>query len=136
MFTNRAHLPQVTKEELVARWAGEQPLRLGLGESDATKELNPTAQLLQARRKSGEHDGPSTKIKKEMITYEALKELEPNGDRCQYWKEHEHVLPLLARAAREILGIPCSSAKSERTFSTGGQVPFTSCTINHGFKRF
>ena len=37
-----------------------------------------------------------------------------------WWKEHEKVLPELAKIARSILSIPCSSAKSERVFSTAG----------------
>ena len=35
---------------------------------------------------------------------------------------HEGVLPLLASLAKRILAIPASSAKSERVFSTGGNI--------------
>ena len=37
-----------------------------------------------------------------------------------WWKSHKKSLPLLANFARRILGIPVSSGKSERVFSTGG----------------
>ena len=49
-----------------------------------------------------------------------MEELEADGDRLEWWKEHERHLPLLSKVAKEVLGIPCSSAKSERVFSTGG----------------
>ena len=48
-----------------------------------------------------------------------MEELDPNGDRLDWWKKHEQVLPLLSKVAKHVLGIPCSSAKSERIFSTG-----------------
>ena len=36
------------------------------------------------------------------------------------WRDHEKVLPCLARLAKHILTIPASSAKSEEVFSIGG----------------
>lgn len=50
----------------------------------------------------------------------AMKELKADGDRLEWWKEHESHLPLLSKVARQVLGIPCSSAKCERVFPTGG----------------
>ena len=43
-------------------------------------------------------------------------------DILQWWKKHESVLPLLAKIAKRVLAIPASSAKSERVFSTGGNI--------------
>ena len=39
-----------------------------------------------------------------------------------WWKVHEANLPNLAPFAKRILAIPASSAKSERVFSTGGNI--------------
>ena len=40
----------------------------------------------------------------------------------EWWRQHEAVLPLLASLAKRILAIPASSSKSERVFSTGGNI--------------
>ena len=45
--------------------------------------------------------------------------LTKDGDRLNWWRNHEKQLPLLSKVARQVLGVPCSSAKSERV-STGG----------------
>ena len=58
-----------------------------------------------------------------MDFYEAnvgMEDIRPDGDRLGWWKMHEKLFPLLAKVAKHVLGIPCSSAKSERVFSTGG----------------
>ena len=39
-----------------------------------------------------------------------------------WWKLHCKILPILANIARSVLAIPASSAKSERVFSTGGNI--------------
>ena len=46
--------------------------------------------------------------------------LTKDGDRLNWWRNHEKQLPLLSKVARQVLGVSCSSAKSERVFSTGG----------------
>ena len=115
-----------TKEKMRIRWGegDERELDMVAGSSAelAGAAMDPTANLLQARRRSANQSLSGSKIQKEMLTYEALDELSSNGDRLQWWKQHEEMIPILAKAAKEILGIPCSSAKSERVFSTGGQV--------------
>ncbi|KZS07309.1 Uncharacterized protein APZ42_028994 [Daphnia magna] len=37
---------------------------------------------------------------------------------CEYWKLNQHRFPALAPIAKDIMGIPCSSANIERAFST------------------
>ena len=56
-----------------------------------------------------------------MVAYEALEELPSNKARLSWWKDKEQMLPLLAGVAKGILGLPCSSAKSERVYSVGGR---------------
>jgi hypothetical protein len=101
-------------------------------EGGETKE-DPTAKLLKARKLSGEINagssgGKKEKLEKEMELYEkndgiiTLKELECHEDRLKWWKKYEDLLPILASLAKQFLGIPCSSSKSERVFSTGGRV--------------
>ena len=85
--------------------------------------LTPTERLV--RRRSRQVSGSilnKTKFEMEMMQYESLDMLENDGDRLAWWANHEGILPLLSHAAKEILGIPCSSSKSERVFSTSGQV--------------
>ena len=43
-------------------------------------------------------------------------------DRCDWWRRNEAQFPKLAVVARYILGIPASSATSERFFSSGGLI--------------
>ncbi len=45
-----------------------------------------------------------------------------NYDPLKWWKENENRYPLIAKLARQYLYIPASSASSERTFSTAGQI--------------
>ena len=45
-----------------------------------------------------------------------------NADILTWWRLNQEELPLLSKIARTVLSIPASSAKSERVFSTGGNV--------------
>ena len=111
-----------TKKMMIARWGGQ------VGDEGATLSedltgLTPTERLV--RRRSRQVSGSilnKTKFEMEMMQYESLDMLENDGDRLAWWANHEGILPLLSHAAKEILGIPCSSSKSERVFSTSGQV--------------
>ena len=98
-----------------------------IAEEDENQDIDPTptAVLLRARKQSGEQTEHRvmSKLDKEMEFFESnvgMEELKADGDRLQWWKDHERNLPLLSKVARQVLGIPCSSAKSERVFSTGG----------------
>ena len=62
------------------------------------------------------------KIRKEMKRYESFSNPGKNVNILEWWKTHEGVFPLLASLAKKILAIPASSAKSERVFSTGGNI--------------
>ena len=61
-----------------------------------------------------------SKIRLEMEKYELFSLQSKECNVLQWWKQHENVLPLLARLARRVLVIPASSAKSERVFSSAG----------------
>ena len=62
------------------------------------------------------------KIRKEMKRYESFSNPGKNVNILEWWKTHEGVFPLLASLAKKIPAIPASSAKSERVFSTGGNI--------------
>ena len=113
---------KVVKDAMVLRWGDtrEEVMEESEGEPEISK-LDPTDRLLKARRCSGEEGVGDTKIQREMVAYEALGEFPTNGNRLRWWKEKEEMLPMLAGAAREILGLPCSSAKSERVYSVGSR---------------
>ena len=57
-----------------------------------------------------------------MEKYELFSLQSKDCDVLSWWKQHENVLPLLAKIAKRVLAIPASSAKSERVFSTGGNM--------------
>ena len=44
-----------------------------------------------------------------------------NREMLRWWKKKKQMPPILAGAAQEGLGIPCSSAKYERMYSVGGR---------------
>merc|ERR1712179_130449 len=66
--------------------------------------------------------GSQNKIRKEMDRYESFSIPGKNVTTLDWWKQHEGVLPLLSSLAKRILAIPASSSKSERVFSTGGNI--------------
>ena len=55
-----------------------------------------------------------------MVRYESFSVPPKDVNILKWWKEHEKVLPLLAKLAKKVLTIPASSSKSERVFSAGG----------------
>ena len=63
-----------------------------------------------------------SKLKIEMEKYELFSLQSKDCDILLWWKQHDNVLPLLSKIAKRVLTIPASSAKSERVFSTGGNV--------------
>ena len=89
-------------------------------------ELSPTSKLIKrhaAKLKRGRTDmlRPENKVRKEMERYESFS-FPRKVNILEWWKAHEGVLPLLASLAKRVLTIPSSSAKSERVFSSGGNI--------------
>ena len=96
-------------------------------ENPTDTELSPNSKLMKkhmakiqkARTQFGQ---PRNKIRLEMDRYESFSIPGKDVNILQWWKSHEAVLPLLASLAKRILTIPASSSKSERVFSTGGNI--------------
>ena len=96
-------------------------------EAGQTSNMTPTERLLQRERNkrrttmteesAARREDP---LEKEFLKYDTFTLAPPGVDPLQWWKDHEKVLPLLARAARSVFTIPASSAKSERVFSCAG----------------
>ena len=84
--------------------------------SQQAEEVQPTHGLLGL-------DGPVTPLKIELENYLNLPKL-PNSkvDTLLWWKDHQHMFPLLSQAARKYLCVTASSAPSERLFSASGNV--------------
>ena len=98
-------------------------------DKEETEENNvedPTTKLLIARKKSSEKEKASSKLTREMVKYEEALDSLQLPRTATGWSgggtNHKDLLPLLARVAQEILGIPCNSSKLETIFSIGGQV--------------
>ena len=90
-------------------------------EAAPSVELSPTSRLLRQAKQRKKQTGES-RIRSEMSKYEAFSFAARDSNILYWWKCNETLLPLLARIAHIILAIPSSSAKSERVFSTGGNV--------------
>ena len=63
-----------------------------------------------------------TPIQKDLDRYESYSLADSNVDILEWWRTHENTLPILSQIAKQVLTIPASSAKSERVFSTGGNI--------------
>ena len=90
-------------------------------------ELSPTSKMVkryQEKLKRGRTENrlAKNKLRKEMERYEGFVTPGKHVKILHWWKQHEAVLPLLASLAKKILAIPASSSKSERVFSTGGNI--------------
>ena len=57
-----------------------------------------------------------------MKQYEELEVSETDSDVVKIWISNKSKFPKLFLCAQEILGVPCSSATSERAFSVSGQI--------------
>ena len=85
-------------------------------------QLSPTSKLMRELRNNRTNARRESKMQHEMMKYESYSSPNKDVDVLDWWRKHEEILPLLARAAKKVLAIPSSSAKSERVFSTGGNV--------------
>ena len=90
------------------------------GDMSPTSKLRLKMQAKKSSTSSANGDSSECPIEKEMNRYELFSVPSYPTNILNWWKEHEKVLPELAKIARSILSIPCSSAKSERVFSTAG----------------
>ena len=90
-------------------------------------DLSPTSKLkkrFMTKKKATYTEERSTKcpVQKEMSKYEIFSLAPSNVDVLKWWKTHENSLPILASVAKIVLTIPSSSAKSERVFSSAGNI--------------
>ena len=92
------------------------------GNESPNLELSPTSRLLKQARSRRMEESPNNKLKAEMTKYESFSLSHKQGSILFWWKTHSSLLPILSKIARRILAIPSSSAKSERVFSTGGNM--------------
>ena len=105
---------------------GEESVREEVGTND-NADLSPNSKLIRRHmakiQNARTHFGVNqNKIRKEMDRYESFSIPGKNVSTLDWWKQHEAVIPLLASLAKRILAIPASSSKSERVFSTGGNI--------------
>jgi hypothetical protein len=56
-------------------------------------------------------------LTKELFIYDRLEEPAEDANILGFYQQHESLLPLMSKAARRILGVPCASSSVERTFS-------------------
>lgn len=110
--------------------AMEATLSSSVDSTDESEDtVGPTASQLLLKRTSMKRNLEKCMTlspgKGEVRIYLGMKKLCPDSDGDQilaWWKSHAGTLPGLAKLARKYLGIPASSAISERVFSTGGNV--------------
>ena len=87
------------------------------GEAEENEnEMDPVEQLFAKRRKVPTQSG----LEREFEEYEALPRVSFEIDRLVWWAEHSKQFPILSSVARDVLGVPCTSSKSERIFSSAG----------------
>ena len=94
--------------------------------TDEATPLSPTSKLRLKktsktwRMRTQHEEDLLSPLQKEFKEYNKYSLANKHVNILQWWKAHEKILPLLAKVAKKILTIPCSSSKSERVFSTGG----------------
>ena len=98
-----------------------------MNEAQADASLSPNSKFIKRHQEKMKRERTrsglgGSKVRKEMERYEGFTYPGKNTNILLWWKQHEGVLPLLASLAKRILAIPASSAKSERVFSTGGNI--------------
>ncbi|XP_065668088.1 uncharacterized protein LOC136088319 [Hydra vulgaris] len=88
-------------------------------------DLSPNSKLkrkLNVRLETQEPTSELNPILSEMCQYEYLPDAKKDFPILDWWNLHSSTLPELSSLARQILAIPASSTKSERVFSSGGNV--------------
>ena len=114
----------VETKQLIKRMVGEQDNLGNPGTSiePAEEGDSPVGRLLASRKRRVGQNQEASPIEKEFIIFEAKPDVESTVDRLEWWLKHKLKLPVLAKVAQEVLGVPCSSAKSERVCSSAGLV--------------
>ena len=86
----------------------------------AKEKADKRAKLLeQAAKQFGDRADRIT-VSNEVKDYMSMPSVPLDTDPLQWWREHQHRFPVLARVARRFLCIPASSAPAERVWSTAG----------------
>ena len=117
----KLNLLESTKDALDVQYSVPDDVEEQETGEEVNLELSPTSRLLkQARLKKNDHS--TSKLKSEMDKYESYSFAPRKSNILYWWKINESMFPRLAKIARTILAIPSSSAKSERVFSTGGNI--------------
>ena len=103
----------------------KNPVEHEAGVNDATP-ISPNTKL-RMKMKAKNHrmrtlngNENVSQLEKEIQDYERFSVANKHVNILLWWKDHEKVLPLLAKVAKKVLTIPATSSKSERVFSTGG----------------
>ena len=97
------------------------------------KKLSPTEMLkLQMkakeqkskskRKKSTVFEDDLSPLRREMESYERLKDEEEGVDMLLWWKDHSEAFPLLAFLVRVVFSVPAASSIIERVISAAGSV--------------
>ena len=81
--------------------------------------LSPTSKL---KKQFKTKTNTKTKIETEFDCYETCKDATKNESVLIWWRKNQYTFPILSKFARKYLSIPASSTKSERVFSTSGNV--------------
>ena len=74
------------------------------------------------RKKSTVFEDDLSPLRREMESYERLKDEEEGVDMLLWWKDHSEAFPLLAFLVRVVFSVPAASSISERVFSVAGSV--------------
>jgi adenylate kinase len=118
------HKLEETKQEMEVKYHEKKENEEGMEKENSEKEANlsPTSKMRKKLKDKKDQSNEETNLKKEMNRYESYSYASKEENVLKWWKRHENILPLLSNIAKKVLAIPASSAKSERVFSTGGNV--------------
>jgi len=99
------------------------------GEVSATTVVGSLLSYLSEHNHSDDEDDmteenafTSRSVRRQMATFVSQNQQPHDVDSLQWWKANEARFKALARAARKYLGIPATSAPSERVFSLAGSI--------------
>ena len=112
-----------TKKIIKDRWDSNTLIE-GADMLETTDEIefDPVEQLIAARDRRTVGVGPLEGVDAEFRCFENMPRIKRDEDRQKWWMQHKTQLPILFGVAQEVLSVPSSSAKSERVFSSAGQV--------------